>query len=65
MDALARGLRSAAALIEQGKLDGLRAGRYASWAEKGGIGQKIKDGKVGRLASVGFGVGSRARSRFA
>ncbi|WIA35467.1 hypothetical protein OEZ86_003904 [Tetradesmus obliquus] len=47
MDALARGLRNAAALKEAGQLDGLIADRYASWKAKGGLGQKIINGKVG------------------
>lgn len=47
MDALARGLRSAAALLEAGDLTALREERYASWKAKGGIGQKIQSGKVG------------------
>lgn len=47
MDALARGLRAAAALLDAGDLPSLRAARYASWAEKGGIGQRIVSGKVG------------------
>jgi xylose isomerase len=46
MDALARGLRSAAALLEAGELTALRDGRYASWREKGGVGARIADGKV-------------------
>eukprot|EP00877_Chromochloris_zofingiensis_P006739 jgi/Chrzof1/2318/Cz11g10240.t1 len=46
MDGLARGLRNAAALIESGKLDELVQERYATWHEKGGIGQKIISGKV-------------------
>lgn len=46
MDGLARGLRSVARLIEDGRLDKLRAGRYASWTEKGGIGQRIRSGKA-------------------
>ncbi|KAI8477277.1 MAG: xylose isomerase-like protein [Monoraphidium minutum] len=45
MDALARGLRSAAALLEAGDLTALRDGRYASW--KGALGKKITGGKVG------------------
>jgi xylose isomerase len=47
MDGLARGLRNAAALLEAGDLTKLREGRYASWGAKGGIGEKIKAGKVG------------------
>ncbi|CAI5505820.1 unnamed protein product [Closterium sp. Naga37s-1] len=45
MDALARGLRSAAAIIEAGDLDKLVRGRYASWKE--GIGARIEKGEVG------------------
>lgn len=45
MDALARGLRNAAALKEAGLLDQLVAERYASWS-KTDIGKKIKSGKV-------------------
>ncbi|KAF8060613.1 hypothetical protein HT031_004790 [Scenedesmus sp. PABB004] len=47
MDALARGLRAAAALKEAGLLDGLLSERYHSWSAKGGLGQKIIKGKVG------------------
>jgi xylose isomerase len=47
MDALARGLRNAAALKEAGLLDTLVAERYASWKAKGGLGEKIMKGKVG------------------
>eukprot|EP00878_Enallax_costatus_P008674 GHUV01009068.1.p1 GENE.GHUV01009068.1~~GHUV01009068.1.p1 ORF type:complete len:407 (+),score=129.84 GHUV01009068.1:796-2016(+) len=47
MDAMARGLRNAAALREAGLLDALVAERYASWTAKGGLGQKIIKGKVG------------------
>jgi xylose isomerase len=46
MDALARGLRNAAALKASGLLDGLLAARYASWHEKGGLGARIAGGKV-------------------
>lgn len=47
MDALARGLRNAAALLEAGDLTKLVKERYASWDAKGGIGKKIRAGKVG------------------
>lgn len=33
MDAMARGLRNAARLIEEGRLDGLRRERYSSWVD--------------------------------
>lgn len=46
MDALARGLRNAAALKESGLLNMLVADRYASWHQKGGLGEKIAKGKV-------------------
>jgi hypothetical protein len=46
MDALARGLRNAAALKESGLLESLVADRYASWHQKGGVGEKIAKGKV-------------------
>lgn len=46
MDALARGLRNAAALKESGLLEKLIADRYASWHQKGGLGEKIIKGKV-------------------
>jgi xylose isomerase len=46
MDALARGLRNAAALLDAGALTKLREERYASWGAKGGIGPKIIAGKV-------------------
>lgn len=45
MDALARGLRNAARIIEDGKLDALVKARYASYEE--GLGSKIRQGKVG------------------
>lgn len=47
MDALARGLRNAAALQESGLLDQLVEERYASWHDGKGLGQKIIKGKVG------------------
>jgi xylose isomerase len=47
MDALARGLRNAAALKKSGLLDELVSDRYASWHAKGGLGEKITKGKVG------------------
>lgn len=56
MDALARGLRNAAALLEAGDLTKLLEERYASWGAKGGIGKKIRAGKVRWLAVVS-GVG--------
>eukprot|EP00879_Flechtneria_rotunda_P002562 GHRR01002761.1.p1 GENE.GHRR01002761.1~~GHRR01002761.1.p1 ORF type:complete len:444 (+),score=143.45 GHRR01002761.1:631-1962(+) len=46
MDAMARGLRNAAALKETGLLNKLVSERYASWHQKGGLGQKIISGKV-------------------
>lgn len=46
MDALARGLRNAAALKESGLLEDLIAERYASWHKKGDLGQRIVNGKV-------------------
>ena len=45
MDALARGLRSAAKIIEDGSLEALKAGRYASFNT--GIGADIEAGAVG------------------
>jgi xylose isomerase len=45
MDAFARGLKNAAAIIEDGTLDGMVASRYAGWDE--GIGQQIENGDVG------------------
>ncbi|MCR5648427.1 MAG: xylose isomerase [Oscillospiraceae bacterium] len=44
MDSFALGLLKAAALIEDGRLDGFIASRYASWGE--GIGKKIREGKA-------------------
>lgn len=46
MDALARGLRNAAALIQEGRLQELVDKRYSSWSQPGGLGQKIINGKV-------------------
>jgi xylose isomerase len=45
MDAFARGLKVAAAIIEDGALADFVRGRYASY--DGGIGRKIEQGKVG------------------
>ena len=45
MDALARGLRSAAAILEAGELDALVRERYASWG--GELGRRIEAGEVG------------------
>jgi xylose isomerase len=58
MDGLARGLRNAAALLEAGALTKLREDRYASWAAKGGVGEKIKAGKVGFEELEKFTLGS-------
>lgn len=44
MDALARGLRNAAALIQDGTIDRMVADRYASFAS--GVGKRIADGKA-------------------
>ena len=44
MDALARGLRNAAALVEDGTLDAMVADRYASFGT--GVGKRIADGKA-------------------
>lgn len=44
MDALARGLRNAAAAIEDGTLDAMVAARYSSYTT--GIGKRIADGKA-------------------
>jgi xylose isomerase len=52
MDALARGLRNAAALKQSGLLDELVADRYASWHAKGGLGEKVTKGKVRRSVLV-------------
>ena len=49
MDALARGLRNAAAMAAAGQVEGLVADRYASWHEEGGLGQKIRAGEVGHI----------------
>lgn len=46
MDALARGLRNAADMMEAGRMEQLVAARYASWQEAGGLGEKIRRGKV-------------------
>jgi xylose isomerase len=45
MDAFARGLKIAAAIRKDGRLDGFVKNRYRSWDE--GIGAKIESGKVG------------------
>lgn len=44
MDTFAHGLRAAAALIEDGRLDDFVDKRYASW--KGDLGQRIRNGEV-------------------
>jgi xylose isomerase len=44
MDTFAQGLRAAKALIEDGRVDGFIAKRYASW--DGELGQKIRKGEV-------------------
>lgn len=46
MDAMARGLRNAARLLEEGVMDGMRAARYASWRDTQ-LGRDIEAGKVG------------------
>ena len=54
MDALARGLRNVAALKEAALLEGLIKERYASWYAKGGVGEKIRGGKVRRGRGGGW-----------
>jgi xylose isomerase len=46
MDAMARGLRNAASLIEDGTLDAMVSGRYSSWKESK-LGKDIMNNKVG------------------
>lgn len=46
MDAMARGLRNAAALVQDGTLDKLLAGRYSSWSDTQ-LGKDITAEKVG------------------
>jgi hypothetical protein len=43
--------RNATKNARQNRLDKLRSGRYASWSEKGGVGERIRSGKVGALNS--------------
>jgi xylose isomerase len=45
MDAFARGLKIAAAIRKDGRLDAFLTDRYSSWDS--GIGAKIESGKVG------------------
>ena len=45
MDAFARGLKIAHAIIEDGRLDDFVSKRYSSWDS--GIGSKIESGEVG------------------
>ncbi len=45
MDAFARGLKTAAAIVEDGRLDGLLKQRYSTF--DGGIGAQIEKGEVG------------------
>ena len=44
MDSFALGLLKAAAIIEDGRIDGFVAARYVSWRE--GVGKKIREGKA-------------------
>ncbi|EIE22260.1 xylose isomerase [Coccomyxa subellipsoidea C-169] len=44
MDALARGLRNAAQMLEEGILPGMIKDRYSTYSK--GVGKKIRDGKV-------------------
>ena len=44
MDSFALGLLKAAAIIEDGRIDGFVADRYASWRE--GVGKKIREGRA-------------------
>ena len=44
MDAFARGLKIAHAIVKDGKMDKFVANRYASWDK--GVGKKIEDGKI-------------------
>lgn len=46
MDTLARGLRNAARMIEEGHVDALKAKRYHGWKDTE-LGQKIVEGKLG------------------
>jgi xylose isomerase len=60
MDTLARGLRNAAAIIEDGRLGQLVEERYASWHSGKGIGAKILKGKVGALPGRRSATGAEA-----
>jgi hypothetical protein len=57
MDALARGLRAAARLIEQGRLQKLGEERYASWRVKKGLGEKIVNYRVRPAAAAAAAAG--------
>lgn len=50
MDTLARGLRNAASLMQEGLLPALVEQRYGSWST--GLGKDIRDGKVGLMHSA-------------
>jgi xylose isomerase len=51
-DGAAAAAAAACDLQEAGLLDGLVADRYATWKAKGGLGQKIINGKVRRLNTL-------------
>jgi xylose isomerase len=50
IDVIARGLLNAAALIEDGRLDGFRKERYAGW--EGEIGQQVAKGSLSDIADL-------------
>lgn len=55
IDTVARGLLNAAAIIEDGRIDGLRAERYAGW--KGEFGQSLAGLDLAGIADL---AGTRA-----
>jgi xylose isomerase len=50
IDVIARGLLNAAALLEDGRLDGFRKERYAGW--EGEIGQQVAKGSLSDIADL-------------
>lgn len=55
MDALARGLRNAAAMLEEGSVEGAIRARYASY-EDSALGQAISKGKTSLEALEGMAL---------
>ena len=61
IDVVAKGLLNAAALIEDGRLDAIKAERYAGWT--GALGQQIADSDLAAIADLAVSQNLNPRPR--